>query len=53
MERGNLNIRIDLNWKGEIATLAKGLNGMVEKLKKSIMERERVHHEDLRKEQLR
>ncbi len=49
VEGGNLDTRIDLKGKDEIATLAKGFNGMVEKLKKSISEREKAHHEDLRK----
>lgn len=49
VERGDLNIKIDVKGKDEIATLAKGFNGMVEKLKRSIMERERAHSEDLRK----
>lgn len=49
VEKGNLNVRIDTEGKDEIATLVKGFNGMVEKLKESIKEREKAHKEDLRR----
>lgn len=49
VEKGNLKIRINAKGKDEIASLGRGFNGMVEKLEKSIKERERIHNEDLKK----
>lgn len=49
VEKGNLKIRINTRGKDEIAILGRGFNGMVEKLEKSIKEREKVHNEDLKK----
>ncbi len=49
VEKGNLNIKIDVKGKDEIAILGRGFNGMVEKLQQSLKEREKAHNEDLRK----
>ncbi|MGQ9617779.1 MAG: sensor histidine kinase [Candidatus Aminicenantia bacterium] len=49
VETGNLSTRIEVKGRDEIANLGRSFNLMVDKLEKSIEEREKTHTEDLRR----